>query len=1067
MRYRWSFKEAKPNLPRRPEETRIPGTRVTAATALPVFLLISYVSFGRAPARFTAQDEPAIRTIVEKYFAFYANKDLQSLLALWDQTSSSLPARKTEIEKLFGAPGTTSLKRLTIAKLNFDGNRAIAQVSLEIGSEDKAVQTVTQINRILRFIRREGRWWIDADLLAEEELASEIAASNDDEARRQLLENRKELVDRTLWELLSARAREFFQRADYAKSLGLLEINRRIAELLSDKQLVARTLNNTGIIYQWRGDYPAALDHFKRSLDLAESIGLKPAAAAALSNMAKVYSLEGDYQAALDYGQKALALNESLGAPKPAGDSELGIGDAYYLRGDHRRALHSYQQALAIYQEIGDQFSTARALGSVGNVHRGQGNYLQALEFYRKSLSISEAIGDRAAVAASLGNVGLVLQQQGDYSQAVEYLKRALAVYETIGVKSGEAYALAALGHASLSGGSYQEALEYFNKSLDIFDRIGDKPGAGVALNELAAVCLAQQNPQKALELAERAVDLERQTESIESLWRAQTNLGRAFRSLGEFDKAQHAFEQAIASIEDLRSDVAGGEQESERFFESRTAPYYEMIGLLVSQGRTREAFAYSEKVRARVVLDVLRRGRVSIAKAMTVQERDQERRLTETMSTLNRRIYSERLHPGSDAALAGRLAEALRKARLEHEAFQTTLYTNHPELRLRRGESRPISIQETATLLTDPHSAALEFAVTERATYLFVLTRNDKKTAPVVDVATYVVDMSRKDLTHRIQMYVQRLANHDNDFQELSASLFDLLLKPAELALKNKTLLVIAPDGPLWNLPFQTLKSTDGHYLIESAAISYAPSFTVLSEMIRRTTAKRTDGPSPSLLALGNPYLGESTLGRSTSVVADQSLEPLPEAERQVKALASLFGSRARIYIGAEAREDLLKAEATKYQILHLATHGVLDDSSPMYSNLVLSQTPGKSTEDGLLEAWEIMDLDLKADLAVLSACETGRGRIGGGEGVIGLAWAFFVAGCPATVVSKWDVESASTTEFMLEFYTSLKSRMDNPKSGTTRAEDLRQAALKLIHTKTYHHPFYWGGFVIVGDPF
>ena len=122
--------------------------------------------------------------------------------------------------------------------------------------------------------------------------------------------------------------------------------------------------------------------------------------------------------------------------------------------------------------------------------------------------------------------------------------------------------------------------------------------------------------------------------------------------------------------------------------------------------------------------------------------------------------------------------------------------------------------------------------------------------------------------------------------------------------------------------------------------------------------------------------------------------LTSLPEAEQEVIALRRLYGSRSKVYVREAAREDLVKREAGKAKILHFATHGMLDNGSPMYSHLVLA--PGGTNEDGLLEAWELMQLDLKAELAVLSACETARGRIGAGEGMIGLSWAMFIAGVP-----------------------------------------------------------------------
>jgi len=171
------------------------------------------------------------------------------------------------------------------------------------------------------------------------------------------------------------------------------------------------------------------------------------------------------------------------------------------------------------------------------------------------------------------------------------------------------------------------------------------------------------------------------------------------------------------------------------------------------------------------------------------------------------------------------------------------------------------------------------------------------------------------------------------------------------------------------------------------------------------------------------------------------------------------LYGAaRSKVYVGVEAREDRVRSEAGQASILHFTTHGTLNNAAPMYSYLTLAE--GGPNDDGLLEAWELMQLDLKAGLAVLSACETARGRIGGGEGVIGFSWAMFIAGVPSTVVSQWKVESASTRDLMVNFHRSLIA-----PNKPTKAEALRQAALKLMRNPDTSHPFYWAGFVLVGD--
>jgi CHAT domain-containing protein len=160
---------------------------------------------------------------------------------------------------------------------------------------------------------------------------------------------------------------------------------------------------------------------------------------------------------------------------------------------------------------------------------------------------------------------------------------------------------------------------------------------------------------------------------------------------------------------------------------------------------------------------------------------------------------------------------------------------------------------------------------------------------------------------------------------------------------------------------------------------------------------------------------------------------------------------------VGKQAREDLVKTEAGSASILHFTTHGTFNNTSPMYSNLTFAE--GGPNDDGLLEAWELMQLDLKAKLAVLSACETARGRIGAGEGMIGFSWAMFIAGVPSIVVSQWKVESTGTRDLMVNFHRSLIG------SNKTKTEALRQSALKLMRNPETSHPFYWAGFVLVGD--
>jgi CHAT domain-containing protein len=241
---------------------------------------------------------------------------------------------------------------------------------------------------------------------------------------------------------------------------------------------------------------------------------------------------------------------------------------------------------------------------------------------------------------------------------------------------------------------------------------------------------------------------------------------------------------------------------------------------------------------------------------------------------------------------------------------------------------------------------------------------------------------------------------------------------------------------------------------------VSYAPSLSVLREMGRRANAlKKSEQTSSTLLAMGNPKLNGETESKVRVTRRDEPLSPLPDAEKEVNALGRLYGPGSRVLIGQQAQEATMKAEASKFKILHFATHAILDDRNPLYSHIILSRTDNDQHEDGLLESWELMKLDLNAELAVLSACETARGRVAAGEGIIGMSWALFVAGSPAAVVSQWKVDSARSSELMIEFHRNLVQKRNAGKS-----EALRQAALKVFRG-SYNHPTYWAGFILIGD--
>ena len=849
--------------------------------------------------------------------------------------------------------------------------------------------------------------------------------------------------------------------ASYQKSLAT-------AEALGAKDLTASALMNIGTVYRTRGEYARALEAYGKSVELRKELGDKGLAAIGLNRIGLVNFEQGNYAQALEYFQNYLVTAEELADKVYMNSALFNIGMVYSGQRNYARSLENYQKALSIKEQLGDKNGITNTLNAIGTVYEGQGDYAKALEYYRKSMALSEPLGYKPLFAVALQNSGEVYLAQGEYAKALETFQRSLKLEEEMGDKGAIADALVAIGLLHRKQGDYAQALDYSQRGLSIAESIGGKDRVGSTLHSISDIYYDQGSYTKSIESADRAAAIAKLVGNPETLWQARTTAGNAYRALNQPGLARQAFDEAIASIETVRSSITGGEQQQEQFFEDKVSPYQGMIALLVSQHKDAEALSYAERAKARVLLDVLRSGKVDVAKAMTAEEQNQERTMRNELTSFNTQIERESARPQPDAAVLESLKGRLRNARLEYDTFQTNLYASHPDLKVQRGDARPVTPEAVGALISDGSTALLEFVVTDDKTYLFVNTKNGRMNQSSSDLKTYVLDVKRKDLIDRAALFRSQLARRDLRFGELARQLFDLLIEPAQPQIEGKTNLLIVPDGALWELPFQALQSPQGRFLLEEHAISYVPSASVLQEMVRMRRKRTGNFRSASLLAFGNPALGKQTTERVGLTRGEAKLQPLPETEREVKHLSELYGStQSHVFIGEGASEDRLKAEAPKFTILHLATHGILNDASPMYSQVVLSQGDASANEDGLLEAWEIMKMDLKADLVVLSACETARGRVGEGEGIIGLTWALFVAGSPTNVVSQWKVDSISTTQLMLEFHRNLKNELIKGKSELGAAKALQQAAIALLRTKEYRHPFYWAGFVVMGAGF
>ena len=804
-------------------------------------------------------------------------------------------------------------------------------------------------------------------------------------------------------------------------------------ESIGDHKGMAVALNNVGATYRAVGDNATGLEYFQRSLDELERMGDRRRSATVIDNIGRIWRTLGDYSKGLELAQKALAIRETLDDREGMSRSLNSLSECYQAQGNYAAALDALHRSLALRTAIGYVLAIAEGQNNIAVVYAAQGNDAEAVAYLRKALALNAASVHSEPLSAEIyTHFGEIYSRQGLHAQAVQSLKRALAASVKAGLTLQAADARLALaraylkfGQTALAAGTLQEVLAFRNTT-------GDRSGRAEALIDMAEVERRRGRAAQGLALATEARDMADAMEIPDVRWLALTAVGRMHGALKQSAAARESFEAAISVVESMRVLNAGGEESESRFFADRQEPYQERIALALRSGNGADAFHFAERSKARVLLDVIRGDRMPVTKAMTDSERRHEVALRTSLTSANSELlFAAQVVPRDEA----RVAALLRKRderRLAYEDAQAQLYAAHPELRVNRADVPAIRAPEAQQLLSGPSEAIVEFVAGPTRTDAFVIS--------ATGLHVFALTAGTLEIGRLVQQFRVQLGNRDLRAGESARRLHQMILGPLRSAIAGKTSLIIVPDGVLWNLPFQALQGGDGRYLIEDAAVSYAPSVTVLRETMRPRPARPA---ASALIAFGNPAA------------------VLPETEREVRQIAPMYGPSSRVYVGTDATEDRWKAEAPSFRVVHVATHGVLDNASPLYSHLVLAPSGRAGGDDGLLEAWEIMNTPLTADLVVLSACETARGRIAAGEGVIGLMWSVFVAGSPATLVSQWQVDSASSTALMVAFHREWNGGARN----VSKSRALQQASLQVLHTRGFSHPFYWAGFILAGD--
>lgn len=856
---------------------------------------------------------------------------------------------------------------------------------------------------------------------------------------------------------------------------------------LGDKEETANTLNMIGTIHYGQGNYPAAADAFRKSGEANSNVD-------SVVRLADVLYMQGDYTQALTFYKQSLErVNRTeIGAIIAALN---GAANSAYYSGNYDEALENYQRSVDIQKTQPDKLGLATALRGIGNVHRTRGDFGAALESYFQSLKISEQI--KAPLGATLGSIGFVRALQGDYPQALDYYNKALNEFKTnsnrielarvftlignvhyrqglydsslasyrqaltlreeMDDKSGQGDVLAGIGSTLLRQKNYSEALDNFHKALGLFKSVANQEKTAEVLTRVSEAFLLQNENAKALSAAESAVAIATQLDNRELLWFARMLSGKAHAKLEHGPQAYNAFTGAISTVESLREEKSVGGAGGH----NRALPYLSAIDYLMSQHRPSEAFHYAERAKIQSLIDLLKNNNATTYKGLSLDQRREEQRLAGEIASLEIQLERETEQRAQSEARRRDLRDRLRKASAAYAAFRQKVFSANPGLKVGRGELTPLKLDEIGSLITDTSTALLEYTITENNTYLFVLTADKTARTPQgrrqteINLKVYPLEVRHDELASRIRHFQQLLTSRADNFHEPARELYDLLVKPAEDQIALKTKLVIVPDGLLWRLPFEALQPAEDHYVVDDMQVSYAPSLSSLREMRKlRSPAGRRNS---LLFAYGNPELSQNFRTRFELAYTGIKLESSSQQEEETRRIAATYSATNRLAVGPQASEEQLKSDLSRARIVHFAGPVILDDTSPMSSFMALSSTTNQ--HDGFLQTREIMNLQSAAELVVASTAQQSAAL--NGDAAVGWSWSWFVAGTPATLVSRWKVDSPALSSLLTGFYSSIKPG----RTPVSRSRALRQSLLTLRRSADHQHPYYWAGFAMIGD--
>ena len=813
------------------------------------------------------------------------------------------------------------------------------------------------------------------------------------------------------------------------------------------------------------GLYQDSVNTFNLAIDLAEKIDSPEHLVKCLRQLGVTHYEWGAHEEFYVANIRALSIAETLHHRTEEGRCSYNVGLYFSNSLDYSQALKHYEEALQIFRSSNNVHDESYCLTNISDIYIQLGNYDKALEYLSEVLRIDHELEEVQYVAMDLNNMGVIYRKKGLLSKQEEDLNRALKAFEeslvaarNIQDTQTEIQCLNNMGTVYTDLGLYSKALECLKLGLKKAENFGAQEEVTKLMVNVGILHYRQGQYLQSVEALHQAIDLAQQIHDDNSLWEAHARSGDALKKLNEYHLALDDYKKSISVIESIRSKIQLEELKASFLgADARIDSYYNMIDVLAKlsekepdKNHDRDALYYVEKAKARAFLDRLELSQVDIQSGVDKELLDKEDELMEAIAGFNSRLIESNLTQERRSELfeqmkgsEGELEALKRKMRIANPVYAGLKYPN------------VVTVEEAQDLIRDEATAFFVYCIGGESSYAFVIEKNRYRIFPLPPV---------EQIRSSVKSYLQIISDKDSQDFDLGYRLFSTLVQPG-LQMKVKRIIFV-PDDILHFLPFETLVSQNEsrRWLIQDYIVSYVPSITALRE-IRLREELENARPRKNLLAFGDPRFNSGSEDEGYAVfpvrnmTENMRLSRLEYSQPEVEGISALFRKAEKdVYTGEQAtEEELKKANLTDYRVVHLATHGFVDNLSPARSAIIFSMTEN-SVEDGFLQMREVFGLKFNADLVSLSACQTGLGPFIKGEGIEGISRAFLFAGASSVLMSLWAVNDQASFQFMERFYIHLTS-------AQTAVDALRKSKLEMIHSTALAHPFYWAGFVISGE--